>query len=159
MQCPVCHAEVSQSAFCTNCGANLSASAPPPAAGTPPPAYSDAPPVPVASVGLAPNTASAIAYLTFIPAVIFLLIEPYNKIPLVRFHSFQSIGLAIFAFIVDLAVKMLLLPISFTLYSMVQGLVTVGLFIIWLVVVLKALKGEWFKLPIIGDLAMKQAQS
>ncbi len=156
MQCPNCHTEIaSQSAFCTNCGANLSAAAPPTT-------YAEAPsatvPPPVASSGLSPTAASAIAYLTFIPAVIFLLIEPYNRIPLVRFHSFQSIGLAIFAFIVDLAVKMLLLPISFTMYSMIQGLVTVGLFIIWLVVVLKALKGEWFKLPIIGDFAMKQAQ-
>jgi uncharacterized membrane protein len=32
-------------------------------------------------------------------------------------------------------------------------------FILWLVTILKASKGEWFKLPIIGDFAMKQAQS
>ena len=32
-------------------------------------------------------------------------------------------------------------------------------FCIWVFCVFKASKGEWFKLPIIGDIAMKQAQS
>ena len=174
MQCPVCHAEAgSQSAFCPNCGASLSPAVPP-AASVPPPAYSEVPPTapaapytappygapPVAaSSGLSANAASAIAYLTFIPAIIFLMIEPYNKIPLVRFHSFQSIGLAIVAFILDMAIRILLFPFGFVMYSLLQSLVSLGLFIVWLIVILKASKGEWFKLPIIGDLALKQVQS
>jgi hypothetical protein len=118
MQCPVCHNEVSaQSAFCNSCGAPLAASAagavpagsavpPPTDYTTVPPAYAAIPPTytagpPVAgSVGLSENAAAAIAYLTIIPAIIFLVLEPYNKMPLVRFHSWQSIGLGVAAFLI-----------------------------------------------------------
>ena len=32
-----------------------------------------------------------LAYFTIIPAIIFLLIEPYNRNRFVRFHSFQCL--------------------------------------------------------------------
>jgi uncharacterized membrane protein len=175
MQCPVCHNEVGdQSASCAHCGATLAA-----APETVPPAASYAPPaaVPVAaypapaptaeSSGLSPNAASAVAYITFIPAILFLLIAPYNKTPIVRFHSFQSIALAVvwIAFWIMVAIcaailafipflRMLVLLIPFLYF--VVGL---GFFVLWLVTILKASKGEWFKLPLIGDFAMKQARS
>jgi uncharacterized membrane protein len=31
--------------------------------------------------------------------------------------------------------------------------------VIWLITLLKASKGEWFKLPLIGDWAMNQSKS
>jgi len=176
MQCPVCHTEVgAQSAFCGNCGASLSAAAPeavtPPAAFIPPPAAAasgyPAAAATAESSGLSPNAASAIAYITFIPAILFLVMAPYNKTPIVRFHSFQSIGLAVvyIAFLIVVAIcatilafipflRMLVLLIPFLYFA-----VGLGFFILWLVTILKASKGEWFKLPIIGDFAMKQAQS
>jgi uncharacterized membrane protein len=157
MQCPVCHNEVASesAAFCDRCGAPLSA----PAAGTPPPELSyTAPPPASAGTGIAPNMAAALAYLTFIPAVLFLILAPYNKIPLVRFHSWQSIGLAVASLILNVIVRMVL-PFGFLMYFFLQSLVSIGLFVVWVIVVLKAFKGEWFKLPIIGDLAQKQAQS
>ena len=40
------------------------------------------------------------------------------------------------------------------LVSMVVGL---GFFVIWLVLVVKALQGERFKLPLVGDFAEQQA--
>jgi len=167
MQCPVCHSEAApQSAFCPQCGASLSSAAPsatppePPAA--PPPGDPQsgyvAPP-PGASSGLSPNAAGAIAYFTFIPAVLFLIIEPYNKIPFVRFHSFQSIGLTIVAFVLHVAIRLVTFPFGFWMFSILQGVVSTVLFFIWLFVVLKASRGEWYKLPVIGDLALKQAQS
>jgi uncharacterized membrane protein len=174
MQCPVCHSELASpsAAFCNHCGAPLSAAPPvppsqpaytPPPAGYPPtpPAYPAQPP---ASAGLTPNAAAAIAYITVIPAILFLIIEPYNKIPLVRFHSFQSIGLAVVWFVLWFAflfVHMALLFMAFIhiLFGFLEFVVFLGLFIVWLVTILKASKGEWFKLPIIGDFAMKQAQS
>ncbi len=51
--------------------------------------------------GLSDNAAGAIAYLTFIPAVCFLIMEPYNKNSYIRFHAWQSIML----FIVVVAVR------------------------------------------------------
>ena len=172
MQCPVCHNEVEpQAAFCNHCGASLSAPAPaadaPQAAAPPPsyppPAYPQTPPPgyppPASGGGLAPNTAAAIAYITFIPAILFLLIEPYNKTPLVRFHSFQSIGLSVVAFLLHIIFRILLFPFGFGLIWMVQDLISLGLFVLWLIAIIKASQGEFYKLPVIGDFALKQAQS
>src|SRR5580698_722078 len=135
MQCPVCHAEAGTgNAFCQQCGAPISA-APGAGAGTPPPAYSTVPPAysnvppgyaagaPVTSSGLSDNAAAAIAYITFIPAVIFLVLEPYNRVPLVRFHSWQSIGLSVVAFalhaiVTILATMLHVIPGVFLLFTL-----------------------------------------
>lgn len=45
-------------------------------------------------------------------------------------------------------------PLLVLLASMLVGL---GLFVIWLVLVVKALQGEMFKLPVVGSYAEKQA--
>jgi hypothetical protein len=37
--------------------------------------------------GLTDNAASGLAYITFIPAIIFLVTAPYNQKSLIRFHS------------------------------------------------------------------------
>jgi uncharacterized membrane protein len=167
MQCPVCHNEVSpQNAFCNQCGAPLAAAAAgavPAGAGAPPPPNYVVQPA-AASSGLSDNAASAIAYLTIIPAVIFLVLEPYNRIPLIRFHSWQSIGLGIAAFLLHVIVSVAqitlhFIPGIFLLFSLVHLVVAVGLFVLWLICILKASKGEWYKLPIIGDFAERQARS
>ena len=119
------------------------------------------------SSGLSPNAAAALAYVTVIPAILFLLIEPYNKTPLVRFHSFQSIGLAVVWFVFWVVVMILSMFIAFIpglrlilfMFPLLQLAVGLGFFIAWLVTIIKASKGEWFKLPFIGDFALKQAQS
>jgi len=46
-----------------------------------------------AATGLSDNAASGLAYLTFIPAIIFLVVAPYNTNPKIKFHSWQSIFL------------------------------------------------------------------
>jgi uncharacterized membrane protein len=178
MQCPVCHNEVSQSAFCSSCGAPLAAagdaagsSAPPPPAytnvppaySTVPPAYTAAPPIATSS-GLSENAAAAISYLTVIPAIIFLVLEPYNKMPLVRFHSWQSIGLCLASIVLQAIITvgemvMHFIPGIILLFTLVHFVIGVGLFLVWLFIILKASKGEWYKLPIIGDFAEKQARA
>jgi uncharacterized membrane protein len=45
------------------------------------------------------------------------------------------------------------------LFSILHLLLVLVLFIAWLVAILKAGKGEWYKLPVIGDFAEKQARS
>ena len=128
----------------------------------PPPAY--VPPAPAStSSGLADNIAAALAYITIVPAIVFLVLEPYNRIPLVRFHSFQSIAFCIAAFVLQVALMISdaflhFIPGSFILFSAAHLLLGLGLFIAWLIAILKAFKGEWFKLPVIGDWAEKQAR-
>lgn len=102
--------------------------------------------------GLSDTAAGALAYVTFIPAIIFLVVEPYNKNSFVRFHSWQSIFLGIAAFAIDMILTVI--PVVGWMILPFAGL---AFLIIWVIVLLKALKGERFKLPFIGDLAEKQA--
>jgi uncharacterized membrane protein len=41
---------------------------------------------------------------------------------------------------------------------MLHLVVSLGIFVAWLIAILKASKGEWYKLPFIGDFAEKQAR-
>jgi uncharacterized membrane protein len=126
--------------------------------------YAVQPAATAGSSGLSDTAAAAISYITIIPAILFLVIEPYNKKPFVKFHCFQSIGLCVAWFAIWIAVMILqivlhfipLIGILFVILNMCIGL---GFFIIWIIAILKASKGEWYKLPVIGDFAMKQANS
>ena len=165
MQCPSCHNEVaSQASFCGFCGAQLNAAPAAPSGFTPVGAGS-APAAAVAPAsGLSENAAAAISYLTIIPAIIFLVLEPYNRMRLVRFHAIQSIALAVAWVVIWIAITIIhlalhVIPLIGVLFLLVDLAVSVAFFIAWLVVMLKASKGEYFKLPIIGDFAAKQANS
>jgi len=102
--------------------------------------------------GLSQNAAAAIAYITIIPAIIFLVMEPYNKIPFVRFHSFQSICLGVAAIIVET-----ILGVIPVIGWIMLPFVALAFLAIWIYTVLQAYKGNWFKLPGIGDFALTQA--
>jgi uncharacterized membrane protein len=102
--------------------------------------------------GLTDNAAGALAYVTVIPAIVFLLVEPYSKNSYIRFHSWQSIFLGIAAF----AIQVVLSVIPVIGWILIP-FVLIGFLVLWIIVLLKALKGQRFKLPFIGDLAEKQA--
>jgi uncharacterized membrane protein len=101
--------------------------------------------------GLNDNTAGALAYITIIPAIVFLIAAPYNQNPNIRFHAWQSIFLCIALFALSIIA---IVPI---LGWIVYAVGAIALFVGWIMCILKALKGERLKLPIIGDLAAKQA--
>lgn len=138
---------------------------PPAPSGYPPPQPSAYSPSGLsAAPGLSENAAAAIAYITVIPAIVFLVLEPYNKMPLVRFHAFQSIGLFIVAVVAQVAIIFMqiflhFIPLSWMLFSLLHLVIFFGLFIGWLLAILQASKGQRYKLPIIGDFAEKQAAS
>jgi uncharacterized membrane protein len=130
---------------------------------TPPPPHPYIPPAPATSSGLSDNLAAALAYITVIPAIIFLILEPYNRIPLVRFHSFQSIGLCIVGILLNVVLRigfeiLHIIPLAGLLFGLLSMVLALALFIAWLIAILKALKGEWYKLPFIGDIAERQAR-
>ena len=56
-------------------------------------AAAPAPSAPVAASGLQDNVAGMLAYITIVPAIIFLVMAPYNQNKFIRFHAFQSIFL------------------------------------------------------------------
>jgi uncharacterized membrane protein len=108
--------------------------------------------------GLSDNAASGLAYITIIPAIIFLVVPPYNQKPIVRFHSWQSIFLFIAWFVIHIGFMIVgRIPIIGWFTGLLSLLVSLGLFILWIIVLIKAFNGERFKIPVIGDLAAKQA--
>lgn len=165
--CPNCGAQVT-GAFCPNCGTAMAGAAPgatPPPGGVPPGA-AYAPP-PVQSAGLSANAASALCYTPFliglICSIIFLVIAPYNRDRAVRFNAFQSLFLhaALFVFwiVVHIVVGM------FAVMTHGVGFLAIGLYpLLWLCILVlfllmmyKAYNNQTVKLPVIGDLAAKQA--
>ena len=145
--CPDCAASMpDDAAFCPSCGRDMNVTER--AHGT---------------VGMLPETiAGALAYF-LLPAIIFLLVEPYSRNRFVRFHSFQSIGLWLALSVVGAALRLggfllFLIPVvGQLLLLLVSMLLGLGFLVIWLVLVVKALQGECFKLPVIGNFAELQA--
>jgi uncharacterized membrane protein len=111
--------------------------------------------------GLSENAAGGLAYVTIIPAIVFLIVAPYNKSPYIRFHAWQCIFMAISWWVLDIAIWILGRTLVFfrVLTLGLYPLVALAMIILWLMVLIKALNGEKLKLPIIGDLAEKQANA
>jgi len=114
-------------------------------------------------VGVLPETlAGGLAYF-LVPAIVFLLVEPYRKNRFVRFHSFQCIGVWLAAVVTGavlriLGVVLFVVPVlGHLLVWLVSMVVILAFIMIWIVLVLKALLGEMFKLPVVGEFAEKQA--
>jgi len=106
-----------------------------------------------ASGGLSDNNAGLIAYITIIPAIIFLVMEPYNKNKYIRFHAFQSLFFGIAWMVLCF---FWVIPIIGWLIGFLGG---IAFFVVWIILLIKASKGEKWKLPVIGDLAEQQANS
>jgi uncharacterized membrane protein len=146
-------------AFCSNCGAQI------PAGATACPSCSAAgtsgPTVATATVGgLTDNVAGLLAYITVIPAIIFLVLEPYNKSRFIRFHAFQCIFFCVAMIAISIALTILgLIPFIGLILIPIHLLVGLGAFALWIVLMLKAYQGQMFKLPIIGDISEKQANT
>ena len=90
-----------------------------------------------------------------------MLAEPFKRNRFVRFHSFQSIFLAAATIVAAIAMRILysvlaLIPaLGYLLAWLASAVVLMGWVILWLVLVVKALQGETFRLPWIGNLAEK----
>jgi uncharacterized membrane protein len=142
-------------AFCNMCGAQI-------ADGTTTCAAcgnrAAAGPAVAAAPGLADNVAGMLAYVTIIPAIIFLVIEPYSRNRFVRFHAWQCIFFNVAWWIVWIGLRIVIhIPFLGFLTLFIWPLVWLGGFIVWIILVIKANQGQMYKLPVIGDLALQQA--
>src|SRR5271169_2700415 len=146
--CPHCAAQMPETAaFCPGCGRSMHTETR--AQG---------------SVGPFPeNIAGALAYFTFIPAIVFLVLVPYNKNRFLRFHSFQCLLLWGAAILIGIALKLasvvlFIVPVLGPLLVWVVAVVVVlAAIVIWLVLVVKAFQGEMFQLPMLGEFAAQYA--
>jgi uncharacterized membrane protein len=109
------------------------------------------------------NIAGALSYVTFIPATAFLLLEPYSRNRFVRFHSLQCLLLTLACLLIGVALKVASLVLFFIpvlgplLISLLSIVALLAAFAIWAVLLVKALQGEMFMLPVLGDFAQQQA--
>jgi uncharacterized membrane protein len=161
--CSTCGAQIADGT--TTCGACSARAGFTPVPNTIPAAAPAAAPAAGASGAMADNVAGMLAYITIIPAIIFLVMEPYNKRPFVRFHSFQNIflnvaAIAVWIVIMILSVAASIVPILGHILVMLLGLALwLGFFVAWIILLIKANAGLMYKLPFIGDLAEKQANA
>jgi uncharacterized membrane protein len=110
--------------------------------------------------GITDNVAGMLAYFTIIPSIIFLVMEPYNKSRFIRFHSFQNLFFCLALMVIYVGLWILgMVPGLIFLTLPLHGLVWLGSFVVWIILVIKAYQGQMFKLPVIGDLAEKQANA
>lgn len=165
--CPNCGANV-EGRFCAKCGTPAAPAGAPEAAPNPAGAsYAGAGAAPAANyaqpaaAGMTDNVAGALCYvLGLITGIVFLVLAPYNQNKFVRFHAFQAIFFHV-AFIgiwIVEAIISMMLPWSLSVVMSLIGLVVwLGGIAVWVWLIVKAYQGEKFKLPVIGDLAEKQA--
>jgi len=107
-----------------------------------------------ATFDLEENVACVLCYaLGWLTGLIVFLVEKENKT--VRFHAMQSIitflGITIVLFIIN--ALSWFIPFIWIL----SGLIGLLALILWLILIIKAYRGEKFKLPIIGDIAEKNS--
>lgn len=113
--------------------------------------------------GLAPNVASLLCYICApITSIIFLLIEKENKD--VKFHAWQGtlyggtlIALNIVLNLLGFLLGHLADFLGALVLSFLLPVIWIGLFILWIVLLIKAYQGERWKLPILGDIAAQKA--
>jgi uncharacterized membrane protein len=136
--CSGCGAQMADGAtVCAACGKSQVAA---PAAAAP------------AAPGLDDNLAGALSYLA-VPAIIFLVVEPYSRNKFVRFHAFQ--GLLLWVFNVVGHIVLTVTIIGVVLYPLLWLLVVV----LGIIGAIKAFQGQKWKIPVIGPIAEKQADA
>jgi len=153
--CASCGAEV-QGKFCAKCGTPAGGAA----SGT------SAAAAPAASAAIDDNVAAALCYLVgVLTGILFLVLEPYSRNRVIRFHAFQSIFAWIAAMVIGMVLSMLAYPIAavpfigWIIVLLLWMAFSVGILVLWLFLMYKAYNKEKFVLPVIGEWAEKQAQS
>ena len=101
-------------------------------------------------LGVTENLESLLCYaLGWVTGLIFLLIESKNEF--VRFHALQSLVTFLGLFIINTVIGFI--PLLGALVGLVLWPLGV---VLWIVLMVKAYKGERYKLPVIGDFVEQQ---
>ena len=103
------------------------------------------------SLGIDANVAALLSYLlTFITGIIFYTLEKENKF--VRFHAVQSIVVFGALFMLSAILQF----VAFILWPVIIIINIAGI-ALWVILMVKAYQGEYFKLPIAGDIAQRNS--
>ena len=105
----------------------------------------------------------AVSYVLLLPAVIFLVVPPLRSRRFLCFHSWQSIFFFIATLVLGGIFRLVFLTFSifpfvgFLIAWLVLTIGSLGIFTLWVVLVVKAAQGEKFELPLIGPWAAQLA--
>lgn len=103
------------------------------------------------TLGMQPNIAGLLCYfLGFVTGLVFYLVEKKNKF--IRFHAMQSI--VVFGAIFVINIVLMAIPVLGFLANALLSLLSL---VLWILLMVKAYQGEYFKLPIAGDIAEKNS--
>jgi uncharacterized membrane protein len=117
-------------------------------------AFSD-PNNPNTALNMPQNTAAGLSYIFFAGIIVFL-IEKQNR--LVRFHAMQGFILFLIASVFSIIDKSINQALYYnSAFTCVSGLVGLAFIVIWVICLVNAFQGKYFKLPVIGDYAEKFA--
>jgi uncharacterized membrane protein len=108
---------------------------------------------------LPPNVAGFLCYLAgFVTGIFFLAVGPYKQDHFVRFHAYQAIFLSVGCFAAYFPAGMFfgLLP-GMVWRAVLRAAVNLAFLGLWVFLMYKAYHNEEFKVPVIGELAAKQA--
>jgi uncharacterized membrane protein len=113
-----------------------------------------------ASGAMTDNVAGGLCYLVgLITGIIFLVLAPYNKNPVIRFHAFQSIFLNVAWIVIAFALNMVLVMMHLWSMLFLSSLVGLAFFVLWLILLIQTFQGKMIVLPLIGPIAQQQARS
>jgi len=102
-------------------------------------------------LGVDENVEGLLCYiLGWVTGILFLILEKENK--LVRFHAAQSL-----ATFLPLSVILVLIGMMPLIGWLLAGPISILTLILWLLLMFKALKGERYRLPIVGNFAEEVA--
>lgn len=115
------------------------------------------------STGLDANVAALLAYLfSWVSGLIFVVVEKESRF--VRFHAMQSVLLGAAALLCFFGLGVITSMMAFVsvtlaaIFSMLGSLIGLAFLAITIICMVKAYQGQQFRLPIIGDLAAKNAK-
>ena len=145
--CSHCGHEVSQQdAFCPYCGGRQPVTGP--AEGM----FST----------ISARNASVLCYIPlvgWIPAIVVLASARFRQDRGVRFHAFQGLYLFVAWLVVDWAVSPFFSPgNAHALRFSFEGILKLGLFALWIYMIVKTSRSETCRLPLVGELAERSVQ-
>lgn len=116
------------------------------------------------TMGMDPNTAAGLSYLAiWVTGLIFFLLEKQNRF--VRFNAMQSIVLSVAAIVASIVITVfstiltVLVPLLGCLFGLLSAVVWLGFLVFWIICMVNAFQGKYFKIPFLGDLAERWAGS
>jgi len=113
------------------------------------------------SGGLEPNIAALLGYLFWPLAIVWLVLDPYKNDRFIKFHAFQALGMvvAMFALSIGLTVLSIILGMAGlgAIAALLWPVLWLGIFVVWVLLMVKAYQKQTWKLPVLGAFAEKWA--